>query len=607
MCNVPGSWLGLAAGLILACSAAAQERLPLQAVPLESLEAFDLSGDNWQIAGHVSSDRGVRHDLQITPGSGVLVNLPASGARENLFTTWAHGDLELEVEFMMPQGSNSGIYLQGRYEVQLLDSWEKKHVSFGDAGGIYQRWDKENKQGYEGRPPRLNASRAPGLWQSLKIIFKAPVFDDSGRKLRHARFARVELNGKTIQENVTVTGPTRAAAYEDEAALGPLMIQGDHGPIAFRNIRYKIYGPNSVSLSDLRWRAYDEHVQAWPSDRSSLSAPRTGEALSLAHHDIITRQPVLVDWVGQITVPANGTYRFGVTLDWITGDPHFMDQRIGGALLLIDNIQVLEHSQNLPTTHADLHLEAGTYAFSFSFFKSIGGRPPGIGFTVEGADTPVHWLRPLPRVQSAAPIPVTVGSLPVVLRGFVMHNGIKLTHTVSVGNPQGIHYSLDLSTGALLHAWRGPFVNAAPMWHNRGHDQLAEPLGSLLTFSGLPAIASGADSLQFAGYRLDADGYPVFVYRLGSVQIEDAIRPEAPFLVRTLAFRGAAATPIHVVAATGTSIQNLGDGRFGVDDLTWYVEDAADAQIKSGDMGESLVIPVALPDGKAQITYAIVW
>ena len=610
MRNVAAHWIGLAAGFALVCTAAAQERFPLRALPLESLEAFDSPGANWQIAGHVSSDRNERHDLQVAPGSGVLVNLPSPGARENLFTAWTHGDLELEVEFMMPKGSNSGIYLQGRYEVQLLDSWGKKFVSFGDVGGVYERWDNEKRQGFEGRPPRLNASRAPGLWQSLKIIFEAPVFDESGQKLQHARFVRVELNGKTIQENVTVTGPTRAAAFDDEAEQGPLMIQGDHGPVAFRNIRYKTYGPEAVSVSYVSWREYDENVQAWPPDWSALTTPRAGEALSLADHRIVSRQPVLVDWDGLVSIPTSGTYRFGITLRWITGDPHFRDQRIGGALLSVGGIQVLEHNQNLPTAYGDHYLEAGKHDLSFSVFKSVGGRPASIGLTVEGPDTPFQWLRPLPRAASPAPlIPVSVGPDPEVLRGFVMHNGVERTHAASVGSPDGIHYSLDLATGALLHLWRGPFLNAAPMWHNRGHTQLAEPLGSLVTLSGLPAVIAGADSLQYAGYRLDADGFPVFMYLLGNVQVEDIIRPadEAPFLVRTLSFNGTTASPLNVIAARGKSIQSLGDGRFGVDGLHWYIEHAEGARINSTATGQSLLIPVTFEDSMAQVTYAIVW
>ena len=115
------------------------------------------------------------------PGDGVLVNLPTEAANANLLTAWEHGDLELSLEFLMPTGSNSGVYLQGRYELQLLDSWGHARPTFSDCGGIYQRWDQAREQGFEDRAPRYNASRAPGLWQELKIVFRALTTPDARR------------------------------------------------------------------------------------------------------------------------------------------------------------------------------------------------------------------------------------------------------------------------------------------------------------------------------------------------------------------------------------------------------------------------------------------
>lgn len=86
---------------------------------------------------------------------------------------------------MMAPGSNSGLYLQGQYEIQLLDSWAKTEVKAGDNGGIYERWDEskpDGQKGYQGYAPRQNASKAPGVWQTLKIQFKAPRFNATGEK-----------------------------------------------------------------------------------------------------------------------------------------------------------------------------------------------------------------------------------------------------------------------------------------------------------------------------------------------------------------------------------------------------------------------------------------
>jgi hypothetical protein len=85
----------------------------------------------------------------------------------------------------------------------------------------------------------VNASLPPGQWQTFDVVFRAPRFDASGKKTRSARFVKVAHNGKLIHENVEVTGPTRAATYNDEKPTGPLMLQGDHGPVAYRNVRVR--------------------------------------------------------------------------------------------------------------------------------------------------------------------------------------------------------------------------------------------------------------------------------------------------------------------------------------------------------------------------------
>jgi hypothetical protein len=191
----------------------------------------------WMVAGKVVVDRHDPKMFLIDSGRGVLVN-GAKGRAVNLISEFEHDDVEAHIEFCVPKDSNSGVYFQGRYEVQILDSWGVEHPKYSDCGGIYERW-KDNR-GYEGHAPRVNASKRPGEWQTFDVIFRAPRFDTAGKKIENARFVKVVHNGKVIHENVEVTGPTRAATYENnENAYGPLMLQGDHGPVAFRKLRLK--------------------------------------------------------------------------------------------------------------------------------------------------------------------------------------------------------------------------------------------------------------------------------------------------------------------------------------------------------------------------------
>ncbi len=194
------------------------------------------NGGQWMVGADAALDKENPKLLKMLPGSGVAVN-GTTGKTKHLVSKEEFGDVHLKIEFMVAQGANSGLYMQGRYEVQILDSWGKSKLSFADCGAIYQRWDRTRKpEGFEGHAPRINASLPPGEWQSFEVIFRAPRFDAAGQKITNALFEKVVYNGQLVQENVEVTGPTRSAMFRDEKPLGPLMLQGDHGPVAFRNI-----------------------------------------------------------------------------------------------------------------------------------------------------------------------------------------------------------------------------------------------------------------------------------------------------------------------------------------------------------------------------------
>ncbi|HEX9511738.1 MAG TPA: DUF1080 domain-containing protein [Puia sp.] len=211
-------------------------------IALDDLSAFRAAGANWAIGGDAWADPGMAGSLKGKPGTGVALNILKADHNTQLATKEEFRDLELELDFMMAKGSNSGVYLQGRYEVQLLDSWGKLNPAFSDVGGIYQRWDDtrgRDHEGYQGIAPLQNVARAPGLWQHLHICFHAPRFNEKGEKIANAVFSRVYLNGVLVQQEAAVTGPTRSAEFSDEKPTGPLVLQGDHGNVAFRNLRYR--------------------------------------------------------------------------------------------------------------------------------------------------------------------------------------------------------------------------------------------------------------------------------------------------------------------------------------------------------------------------------
>lgn len=145
------------------------------------------------------------------------------------------GDCQLHVEWASPeevQGEgqgrgNSGVYLQERYEVQILDSYENETYYDGQAGAIYKQ-----------RPPLVNVCRKPGQWQTFDIIFEAPRFDRDG-KLAKPAVLTVLHNGVLIQNHVELEGSTswfKAPAYEAHPLKQPLRLQHHGNPVRFRNL-----------------------------------------------------------------------------------------------------------------------------------------------------------------------------------------------------------------------------------------------------------------------------------------------------------------------------------------------------------------------------------
>ena len=138
----------------------------------------------------------------------VLVN---SGRGANIYTTDNFKDFKLHIEVNCPEGSNSGIYLRGRYEIQVQDDYGKPPHS-RHMGGIY---------GYV--TPSRNAARPAGEWQELDVVL-------------NGRWVTLVLNGETVIDHQEIPGITGGALDSNESEPGPIYLQGDHGAVSYRNI-----------------------------------------------------------------------------------------------------------------------------------------------------------------------------------------------------------------------------------------------------------------------------------------------------------------------------------------------------------------------------------
>jgi hypothetical protein len=232
-------WLVVVALVLVAGPLSAAEQAWVELTPGPDLAGWKFRNEKakktWQAVDNVKLDE--KDPKRLVPASalpgqaaGVALLNGDDGRGSDLISERSFGDCEIHVEFMVPKGSNSGIYVMGQYEVQILDSFGKpeKDLQYGDVGGIYDH-----------QPPRKNAAKAPGEWQTFDIVFYAPRFDAQGKKIAPAVFFLVKLNDVLVQEKIALKGPTTSSLGGKEKAEGPILLQGDHGPVAYRNIRVR--------------------------------------------------------------------------------------------------------------------------------------------------------------------------------------------------------------------------------------------------------------------------------------------------------------------------------------------------------------------------------
>lgn len=592
--------------------------LPFQSIELNDLSTFKPVSENWKTVGKVYADKSKSDRFTTYEGSGVLVNSPTDSAKDNLFTAFTHGDIELELDVMMHIGSNSGLYFQSRYEVQLFDSWGVAKPGFVDMGGIYERWDANKEkglEGYEGHPPKVNAAKSPGLWQHMKVVFHAPKFDAYGTKLKNAVFEEVWLNGVLIQENIEVTGPTRAAAFDNETDLAPLMIQGDHGPVAFKNIKYKLYGDHKITFSDLTVKAY-ESPDKYVSSLDSLEVLYKRKTDSISPITMVDRNGrTILEYEGMMGIPKEGDYLFDMKVN-------------GGAILVIDSDTLIDRNGNYSVDSLGLgkvYLKKGTVPFSLVYNKHAPWIR-GFELYVEGPEMQRYSIQQ-PNTLADDPINSTefmidVTNEPVTQRSFWMHEGVKRTHCIAVGLPRGIHYSYDLQAGSLLQLWDGDFLDATEMWLSRGEKQLATARGFTVSIHGDPEFAflaeegsawpqiigEDADYKQL-GYEFDEKGAPTFVNKIKNTMISNQFIPSEGkrMMKRSISVDGDA--EIWHKIADGEHIEQLPDGSFVVNNESYFVDFTANSSLKAiirNSMGKDELL-VKIPSGKQNMNYEIIW
>ena len=599
---------------IIFCGLWATVSFAQQTIPLYDMSAFRPIKENWSIVGSITASIDQTNNTITEAGTGILSckhEIGKYGIEKDIMTIMEHGDLDLDLDFMMAKGSNSGIYLQGRYEIQLNDSWGKKNPKYGDVGGIYERWDEskpEGSKGYEGIAPRFNVAKAPGLWQNIKISFQAPRFDATGKKISDAKILSIILNGVLIHENVELTGPTRGSLVDNEVPKGPLRFQGDHGNVAFRNIKYKSFNQKFLTFKDLKFGVYKGNFRT-VADIEKIKPETSGNVAFLNWNVSNSENEFAVKYVGKINVPDAGKYTFtavhgGNTQMKINGVDAFKN----GWLNLGESRQTM------------IDLPAGDVDFEMYYWKADAWLAPSLGLYAESATIrkqALHYANSTLMANPTSPILLSPTNEPVVFRSFMDirdgEKGKRVVHAVSVGNKENIHYTYDLDNAALFQIWKGGFLNTTPMWNDRG-DGSSKPMGSLTALGDAPllnllASPSAAWSELDAtyrprGYELDEAGHPTFKYDYAGVNISDKTIPseDGKMFKREIIVKGSTLN-IYARLAVAQNITKLGDDIFIVGENRYYIKVIKGTpSIRESAGMKELVLPVG-----DKIAYSIIW
>ncbi|RDV16151.1 DUF1080 domain-containing protein [Pontibacter diazotrophicus] len=577
---------------------------------LQDLSAFQNPGKSWQVVGDVTATLDKENKLNTSGGTGVLVNLPRrKGAGKDVLTTFEHGDVDVELDYMMAKGSNSGIYLQGRYELQLEDSWGKTSRSASNNGGIYERWDTsrpKGQEGYQGYAPRQNAGRAPGLWQHLKISFQAPRFDANGKKIENAKMLRVELNGVPIHENVELFGPTRGAISNEEAANGPLRIQGDHGAVAFKNMVVTHFVKPRLELTDLKYTIYPGRHEKEPFYKDIPPEAEGPSGILTSNLNTEARQ-FLLRYTGSLIVKEPGEYTFDLTTPG------------GAGVVRINNEEVVPMKYWNGT--GSVKLPAGKVPVEVVYSKYMDWAQPAMALYVSGPDLRKYLIsdKEVGLTDVVDPILVDPQEKPI-LRSFIdIPGGHRVTHAVSVGSPEELHYTYDMDHGSLVQLWRGGFLDATPMWHDRG-DGSSRAIGSIQHL-GKPTLSiarlaseqaawatdTTGSAYRQRGYRLNEKEEPTFMYSVYGANVQDAISllQNGQGIQRHISLQNTT-NNLYVRLVEGEKIEEMAKGMYLVDGKSYYVRlddaDGAKPVVRNMAGRQELIIPV-----REKLTYSILF
>ena len=405
----------------------------------------------------------------VKQGDSLISNISSNGKQQRakfLVSKGKHSDVQMKMEFMIPKRSNSGAYFMGRYEIQIFDSFGKDKWTFSDLGGLYQRWPPQRGAGVAAK---VNAAKAPGEWQTMDVIFRAPRFDETGRRTAQAYFKEVKINGQVVQANLYAGGPTRSSQFNDEASKGPIMIQGDHGPVAIRNMKIK-----EIDLSEIKTKklSADEKRPLAKNGEAMIEMVEMGKGVFQNKGCIECHNTTTNDQIVKTGPAIYGVFQKKPISIKVkeSAEDHLVN--------LPADKSYLYQSLREPTAHLSLNKKDGNKAFlpimpAFTpeilkdseiealYHYLITLNPENL------AGPSIHWQN---KPSDQYNIWKDRGSVIVQNRPRVQRTIIPGTSARSyfVGLPGNVNYSFDPRTFGISMIWNGPFVSINGMMNGRG-------------------------------------------------------------------------------------------------------------------------------------------
>jgi len=598
-----------------------------QRIALDNFSAFKTPSDNWQIVGNVLINPLVEGSFETSHGQDILVGTTSSReVSSKLETIMQYGDATVEFDIMLSHGASAVVWIQGRYGLRMVDSWKADKISLSENGAIIppSKLKGADKIGYI---PSMNVVRAPGTWQHVKLVFEAPRFGSNGKKIQRARVVSVEQNGVLIQENQYLSAPSNETLFSTEQQEGPLAFQVNKGHIAIKNIEITKYTDQKVEIEELSYQLY---LEKFLDDEFIYWGGAAGDQIPLP--DLTRRKPdkrgnlerihtrmvrgegndFALIYEGKLKIPVTGEYEFEMVRNGVGSF------QINGQELTRWDILHYKGQTNGKTS-----LEAGIHTFKL-LYLNFG--QPNAGLFVKSLGIrahPLHEGGQIPQDSTIEPILLTPYDEPLIQRSFLKYDdNQKLLNSVNVGTPNGVHYSYDMATGALVLVWRGSFADATPMWHERGDQpgrhQVLEPTGSVLRLTADQQLwfeENESNKIQRHGYTINNSKEPAFNYTIGPVKVKDKILTEksAPSLKRILQFTNDSeysSRTINYRLASAVNIKKITAGLYSIDGHTYFIslDDGSEPVIIQEEGKQNLIITLKIGSKKTkELTYSVVW